>query len=118
MLARLAQRSSLWHRSLLAVFAFGLVLSWTSESLAYRPFDGTDSAVADLGEAEVELQPAGAQWSRGQNLVIAPAVVFNYGFLKDWEAVLESQLQTPFSPSGATNLSASAVSLKHIIRPG
>jgi hypothetical protein len=45
-------------------------------------------------------------------------VVYNYGFLKDWEAVLEGQLQTPFSPSGPTNLSASAVSLKHVIRPG
>ena len=118
MLARLAQRSSLQHRSLLAVFAAGLLLSWTSDSFAYRPFDGTDAAVADVGEAEVELQPAGAQWSRGQNLLIAPAVVYNYGFLKDWEAVLESQLQTPFSPSGPTNLSASAVSLKHVIRPG
>jgi hypothetical protein len=118
MLARLAQQSSLWHRSLPVVFAFGLLLSWTSESLAYRPFDGTDAAVADLGEAEVELQPAGAQWSRGQNLLIAPAVVYNYGFLKDWEAVLESQLQTPLSPSRPTNLSASAVSLKHVIRPG
>jgi len=115
MLARLAQQSSLWHRSLPVVFAFGLLLSLTSESLAYRPFDGTDAAVADLGEAEVELQPAGAQWSRGQNLLIAPAVVYNYGFLKDWEAVLESQLQTPFSPSRPPNLSASAVSLKHVI---
>jgi len=115
---KVGQRSSLQYRSLLAVFAAGLLLSWTSESFAYRPFDGTDAAVADVGEAEVELQPAGAQWSRGQNLLIAPAVVYNYGFLKDWEAVLESQLQTPFSPSGPANLSASAVSLKHVIRPG
>src|SRR5215471_10889520 len=118
MLVSLAQRSSLRHCSLLAVFAAGLLLSWTSGAFAYRPFDGTDAAVADLGEAEVELQPAGAQWSREQNLLIAPAVVYNYGFLKDWEAVLESRLQTPFSPSGPTNLSASAVSLKHVIRPG
>jgi hypothetical protein len=91
MRTRLAQRSLLQHRSLLAVFAAGLLLSWTSESFAYRPFDGTDAAVADVGESEVELQPAGAQWSRGQNLLIAPAVVYNYGVLKDWEAVLESQ---------------------------
>ena len=53
-----------------------------------------------------------------QNQLIAPAVVYNYGFLKDWEAVLESQLQTPFSPSGPTNLSASGAFLKYIIRPG
>jgi hypothetical protein len=71
-----------------------------------------------LAKAEVELQPAGAQWSREQNLLIAPAVVFNYGLLKNWEAVLEGQLQTPFSPSGATNLSASGAFLKHVIRPG
>ena len=62
MLASLAQQSSLRHRSLLAVFAAGLLLGWPSQALAYRPFDGTDAAVADLGEAEVELQPAGAQW--------------------------------------------------------
>jgi hypothetical protein len=118
MLASLAQRSSFRQRSWLAALATGLLFGWTSAAFAYRPFDGTDAAVADLGETEVELQPAGAQWSREQNLLIAPAVVYNYGFLKDWEVVLEGQLQTPFSPSGATNLAASAASLKHIIRPG
>jgi len=100
------------------MFAAGLLVGWSSEAFAYRPFDGTDAAVADLGEAEVELQPAGAQWSREQNLLIAPAVVFNFGFLENWEAVLESQLQTPFSPSGPTSLAASGAFLKHVIRPG
>ena len=28
-------------------------------ALAYRPFDGTDAAVADPKEVEIELQPAG-----------------------------------------------------------
>lgn len=113
-----SQRSALWQRSFVAVFAAGLLLGLTAQASAYRPFDGTDAAVADPGEAEVELQPAGAQWSREQNLLIAPAVVFNYGLLENWEAVLEGQLQTPFSPSGATNLSASGAFLKHVIRPG
>jgi len=67
---------------------------------------------------EVELQPAGAQWSHEQNLLIAPAVVLNYGLQENWEAVLEGQLQTPFSPTGATNLAASGAFLKHVIRPG
>src|SRR6516165_6486001 len=98
--------------------AVGLLLGWTSQAHAYRPFDGTDAAVADPGEVEVELQPAAAQWSREQNLLIAPAVVYNYGLTENWEAVLESQLQTPFSPSGPTTLSASGAFLKHIIRPG
>src|ERR1044072_3554577 len=106
------------NRLIQAACTVGLIFVSSSNAFAYRPFDGTDAAVADPGEVEVELQPAGAQWSREQNLLIAPAVVYNYGFLKDWEAVLESQLQTPLSPSGPTNLSASAVSLKHVIRPG
>ena len=114
----MARRSSLWQRSFIAVFAAGLVLGLISEARAYRPFDGTDAAVADVGETEIELQPAGAQWSREQNQIIAPAVVYNYGFLKDWEVVLESQLQTPFSPSGPTTLSASGAFLKNVIRPG
>jgi hypothetical protein len=118
MAVNLAQRSFLLPRSLLAMFVAGLLLGWSSEARAYRPFDGTDAAVADPGETEIELQPAGAQWSHEQNQLIAPAVVYNYGFLKDWEAVLESQLQTPFSPSGPTNLSASGAFLKYIIRPG
>jgi hypothetical protein len=58
MLASLAQRSSVRKHSLLAVFASGLLLGWTSEARAYRPFDGTDAAVADPGEVEIELQPA------------------------------------------------------------
>jgi hypothetical protein len=113
-----ARRSLLRQRSLVAVFAAGLLLGWSSQAVAYRPFDGTDAAVADPGEIELELQPAGAQWARDQNLLIAPAVVFNYGLLENWEAVLEGQLQTPFAPSGPTSLSASGVFLKHVIRPG
>jgi hypothetical protein len=112
------RRFSLWQRSFVAVFAAGLLLGLISEARAYRPFDGTDAAVADPGEVEVELQPAGAQWSQGQNQVIAPAVVLNYGFIENWEAVLEGQLQTPFSPSGPTTLSASGAFLKNVIRPG
>jgi hypothetical protein len=112
------RRSSLWQQSLVAVCATALLLGGSSQAHAYRPFDGTDAAIADPGEVEVELQPAGAQWSQGQNQLIAPAVVLNYGFLENWEAVLEGQLQTPFSPSGPTSLAASGAFLKHIIRPG
>jgi hypothetical protein len=90
-----ARRSSLPQRSLVAVFAAGLLLGWSSQAVAYRPFDGTDAAVADPGEIELELQPAGAQWSRGQNLLIAPAVVLNYGFL-EIRAGLTVGFMTPF----------------------
>jgi hypothetical protein len=118
MLVGFVQRSLLRQRPLLTAFAVELLLGWTSQAHAYRPFDGTDAAVADPGEVEVELQPTGAQWSREQNLLIAPAVVYNYGLTENWEAVLESQLNTPFAPSGPTTVSASGAFLKHIIRPG
>jgi hypothetical protein len=52
---------------------------------AYRPFDGTDAAVADPGEVEIELQPAGALWVNSQPALVAPDIVYNYGLIKDWE---------------------------------
>ena len=30
---------------------------WCGEAEAYRPFDGTDAAVAETGEIEIELGP-------------------------------------------------------------
>ena len=49
-----------FRRHLAAGFmvAFGLV-PWSTPASAYRPFDGTDAAVAEEGEMEIELQPAG-----------------------------------------------------------
>jgi hypothetical protein len=94
----------------------GLALS--GPALAYRPFDGTDAAVADVHEVEVELQPAGIQRSPGQKTLIAPAFVYNYGFVKNWELVLEGQLETPVAPSGASTFTESGVFVKGVLRPG
>src|SRR5262245_51233571 len=33
------------------------LMMWPENSFAYRPFDSTDAAVADLGELEIELGP-------------------------------------------------------------
>lgn len=87
-------------------------------ALAYRPFDGTDAAVADLGEFEIELQPAGVRHEGTTQTLIAPATVFNYGFSEGWEAVLEGQGKTPLSPSGPTSFAAAGAFLKHIVVPG
>ena len=94
------------------------VLFQADAALAYRPFDGTDAAVADPGEMEVELQPAGARSSEGQKTLIAPATVINYGFAKNWEAVLEGRLETPLPTSGPTSFTDGGLFLKHILRPG
>jgi hypothetical protein len=92
--------------------------AWSAPALAYRPFDGTDAAVAKEGELEIELQPAGPIWERSQTTLIAPATRLNYGLTKEWEAVLEGQFETPLSPSGSTRLSVPAAFLKGVLRPG
>lgn len=94
------------------------VVLWPGAAAAYRPFDGTDAAVADLGELEIEFQPAGTRRTQDQKTLIAPATVINYGFAKQWELVLEGQLETPLSPSGVSNLTSSGAFLKHVLRPG
>src|SRR5258706_839370 len=85
---------------------------------AYRPFDGTDAAVAAPGELEIELQPAGRLREGGNTTLVAPATVINYGLSEGWEAVLEGQGQTPLSPSGPTSLTSAGAFLKHVLQPG
>jgi hypothetical protein len=92
--------------------------SWSGPAWAYRPFDGTDAAVAAPGEVEIELQPAGRLHDSGGTSLVAPATVFNYGLSEGWEAVFEGQGQTPLSPSGPTSLTAAGAFLKHVLQPG
>lgn len=87
-------------------------------AFAYRPFDGTDAAVAEPGEMEIEFQPAGGKSSEGQKTLIAPATVLNFGLAKDWEAVLEGRLETPLPAARPTNLTDGGAFLKHVLRPG
>ena len=46
-------------RSLGALLAGAAIVAGSTAAFAYRPFDGTDAAVADPNEVEIELQPAG-----------------------------------------------------------
>ena len=92
--------------------------AWSQPAQAYRPFDGTDAAVAAPGEVEIELQPAGRLHDERGTALVAPATVFNYGLSEDWEAVLEGQGETPLSPSGPTSLTAAGAFLKHVVIPG
>lgn len=91
---------------------------WSGCARAYRPFDGTDAAVAAPEELEIELQPAGRLRESGTTTLIAPATVINYGLSEGWEAVFEGQGQTPLSPSGPTSLTAAGAFLKHVLQPG
>jgi hypothetical protein len=89
-----------------------------SPARAYRPFDGTDAAVAKKGEMEIELQPAGGLRDESGTTLVAPATVINYGLTDDWEAVFEGRGQTPLSPSGPTSLATAGAFLKHVVVPG
>jgi hypothetical protein len=85
---------------------------------AYRPFDGTDAAVADKDKFEIELQPAGILKDWSGKTLIAPAARFNYGLTETWEAVLEGQFENPLSPPGPASLRAAGAFLKGVLREG
>jgi hypothetical protein len=98
---------------------FGLALmAWIPQALAYRPFEGTDAAVAEKGKMEIEMQPAGAFRDASGTTLVAPAARFNYGLTETWEAVLEGQVETPLSPSGPSTLRAAGAFLKGVLREG
>jgi hypothetical protein len=109
----------LFPRYLLPGSVIALCLTiWCGSASAYRPFDGTDAAVAAPGEVEIELQPAGTLRDEGGTSLVAPWTVFNYGLSEDWEAVFEGQGRTPLSSPGPTSLMAAGAFLKHVLQPG
>lgn len=108
-------RDSLAIRGAAASLIF---LGIAGPAFAYRPFDGTDAAVAAPGELEVELQPAGVRRDGATPTLVAPWTVLNFGLSEGWEAVFEGQGETPLSPSGPTNLIAAGAFLKDVVLPG
>jgi hypothetical protein len=92
--------------------------SFPSNALAYRPFDSTDAAVADLGDFEVELSPLSYRHVPGGRVWITPELRLNYGFAENWEVVLEGQGEHPQFSGAESSLVENALSLKHILREG
>jgi len=90
----------------------------TKPAWAYRPFDGTDGSVADLGALEVELGPAGYLRQGATHELIAPASRLNYGFAPDWEAVLENDWSHGLSAGSGGSSLANMFSVKHVLRDG
>jgi hypothetical protein len=102
-----------------AALAGCVIAAASGPTLAYRPFDGTDAAVATLGDVEVELAPADLLREHSQNTMINGFTILNFGIAPDWEAVFSGQAQnrqfvtdTPFSLG---NVSAF---LKTVVRDG
>lgn len=98
-----------------------VLLSVSTASLAYRPFDSTDADVAKAGELEIELGPL--QWTRegGRRFLQAPAVVANFGLSHEHELVIEGRHEIaldrePGEPRSA--LVDDGVFIKQVLRPG
>ena len=107
------RRRPLWLASaVVAIF-------WARLAAAYRPFDGTDADVAERGEVELEIGPAGYHQEGSSRFVVAPALVANYGFARGFEAVLEGrqnlQLNADRHPWRVEDV---AFSIKSLLRRG
>jgi hypothetical protein len=102
---------------LVALFSSGILLG-SRDASAYRPFDLTDAAVADVNEFETELGPIEFRHDDSGLTLIVPAVVLNYGFAKDWELVLEGKAEHPLGEDGGSRLRDDALSLKGVLREG
>src|SRR5574340_1167837 len=63
------------------------------KAFAYRPFVSTDAAVAKKNEWEVELGVFNITHKDKENEIVVPSARINYGVIKDWEIVGESDLQ-------------------------
>jgi len=95
------------------------VVAGSTASFAYRPFDGTDAAVAAPKEVEIELEPAGVLRQNSQTFLIAPFMIFNLGLAKNWELVLQGQGQSPLTISDEpVSLVGVGAFLKQVLREG
>ena len=64
-----------------ASLAMATLTFWCGEAEAYRPFDGTDAAVAETGEMEIELGPVEYLRAGAERTLLAPDLRINYGFI-------------------------------------
>jgi len=103
-----------------AAFATAAALTfWCGEVEAYRPFDGTDAAVAETGELEIELGPVEYLREGAGRTVLAPDLRINYGFIPGWEGSLEGKLTHGLNAGiPGTSLVESDALLKGVLREG
>src|SRR5205085_10161868 len=95
------------------------VEGWATQAFAYRPFDGTDAAVAETGQVEIELGPVEFLREGSKNTLFAPNLRLNYGFAEKWEFTLEGlAAYGPSSESKRPSLVDNEATLKRVLREG
>jgi hypothetical protein len=101
------------------VVAAAALICWCGTAQAFRPFDGTDAAVADPGDVEVELGPAEYLREGSERVLFAPDLRLNLGFARDWEATIEGDLAHALAAAmTGTSLVGNTASLKGVLREG
>jgi hypothetical protein len=109
-----AKHYSAWFAGLILVSS----TLWSAPSYAFRPFDGTDAAVADLGELETEFQPVGYLKDGWAKSLIGPQIVLSYGLIKNLELTAQGQLNTSLNEGNGYSFEATAVGFKYVFREG
>ncbi len=107
-----------WSHVVLVVAGVALV---PARAEAYRPFDGTDADVAELGNFELELGPTHFYIEGGQKYVLAPATVLNFGIFENTELVIDFEQFVASGPLDGRPRSAlrnTDVLVKHVFREG
>ena len=102
-----------------ALAAAAVLACWCGAVEAYRPFDGTDAAVAETGELEIELGPIEYLREGANRTLLAPDVKINYGFAPGWEASLEGEVNHGLTVGiPGTSLVEGQALLKGVLRKG
>jgi hypothetical protein len=98
------------------------LLAIAPNAQAYRPFDGTDADVAELGEFELEIGPTHYFRLADRNYLIAPATVLNLGIFEQTELVVDysSFVALGSLPPGEPRvfMPDTDILLKHVFREG
>jgi len=108
-------------RKLLASLTSAALFGFSSRAHAYRPFDGTDADVADVGVFELELGPVQFYRRGTSNYLIAPSTVLNLGVARNLELVVDfNQVIAGRANEGEPRVGwrDTDVLLKWLIRPG
>jgi hypothetical protein len=107
------------RRNACLVLSLILATAWSGDAWAYRPFDGTDAAIAEPGQVEVELGPAQYLQIGSERSLVAPTVVLNYGLSEQWELVLQSEaVHSLMEDSSKSSLVGNGLFLKAVLREG
>jgi hypothetical protein len=92
---------------------------WSPAAQAYRPFDGTDAAVAEKGIFELELGAVRIHQGSEREFA-APAFTANYGIAENTELVFDGRLNRLLGDTDQPRMSFgdAALSVKHVFREG